>query len=626
MCGIAGILRPPNIEADERGVRAMLDSIGHRGPDGSGTHVDREVGLGHVRLAILDLSTAAAQPMTSHDGRFVLTYNGEVFNFRILRQRLVDRGMSFRSTGDTEVLLELLAAFGPQDVLPLIEGFFAFALWDSRERTLLIARDRYGIKPLYYRRYADGTIRFASEMHPLLDAGTAPDPSAVAGALLGHGLVAGQTTAFRGIHSMRPGHWIRFGPDGVETGGRFFDVVDYVDPQLHAELRAASEEQVVSRLDQALEESIDFRLVSDAPVACLVSGGIDSSLIAKLAAGRTKNLGLFHADVQHNSERPWAEALARAVDLPLQTVSMSDQDFLDNIPITTWHAEIPLIYHPNSVPFFLVSRLVGKQGFKVVLTGEGSDEFFLGYPMLAIRRYLRWTRNLGGAAQRVLHAAFPRGGRLIWPRRGDEASAQLALMLSRFADQEMDEEFEAATRHMTAPRDRELTLETLRLARGHLTTLLHRNDRLGMASGIESRFPFLGRSLARLAVNLPARYKIRLVPRVYNVRHPFHMDKWAVRRLAERHLEPSLVRRPKKGFPIALANRVGVDPELFNWVAEWFGLGRATVAELPRRVERGFLFSLLLLEVWGRVMCRQESPDAVREELRRRVRIVGSGV
>lgn len=624
MCGIAGLLRPLNTAVADREVQAMLDQIGHRGPDGSGVWLDQEIGLGHVRLSILDLSTAAAQPMVAHDGRFALTYNGEVFNFRELRQRLVDRGVVFRSTGDTEVLLELLAAFGPADVLPQIEGFFAFGLWDRRERTLLLARDRYGIKPLYYRCRPDGSIAFASELRPLLDAATPPDPAAVTGALVGHGLVSGDATAFRAVHSLLPGQWIRFGPGGARSSGRFFDVVDYVDPALHKELEAAPEAEVTARLDAAFAESIDYRLVSDAPVACLVSGGIDSSLIAKLAALRSQNLGLFHADVEHNSERPWAEALARAIGLPLQTVSMSNQDFLDHLPIATRHAEVPLIYHPNSVPFLLVSQLVRQQGFKVVLTGEGSDELFLGYPMLAIRRYLRWLGAFGRGAQRGLHRLLPRAGALLWPKRGDAASVQLLQLVERFATAANDEEFAARTTHVRGARDRELAIETLHLLRSHLPTLLHRNDRLGMAASIESRFPFLGRRLAKLAVNLPARYKIRVVPRFYNVRHPFHMDKWAVRWLAGRHLDPALVRRPKKGFPIALASRVAIASGLFDggWVADWFGLSRHTVGQLPRRVDRAFLFSLLLLEVWGRVMCRNESPDQVREALRRHVQLV----
>lgn len=624
MCGIAGLLRPPNSNADEPAVRAMLDRIGHRGPDGSGVFVDRQVGLGHVRLSILDLSEAAAQPMVAHDGRFVLTYNGEVFNFRNLRRRLEERGTTCRSTGDTEVLLELLAAFGPADVLPEIEGFFAFGLWDRQERTLLLARDRYGIKPLYWRQDPDGTVRFASEMGPLLAGGVEPDPLAVQGALLGYGLVAGAETVFRQVRSLLPGQWIRFGPDGAQTTGRFFDVADYVDPALHRELLHAPEQEVTERLDRALEESIDFRLVSDAPVACLVSGGIDSSLITKLAAQRSDKLGLFHADVEHNSERPWAERLAQACGLPLDVVSMSNQDFLDHLPLTTRHAEIPLIYHANSVPFLLVSQRVGQQGFKVVLTGEGSDEFFLGYPMLAIRRYLRWIGGLGNATRGAFHRLFPRGAQLLWPDRGKGPGAQLLRLIDRFAQQGDEAEFQARTEHIRSARDRELTVESLHLLRGHLTTLLHRNDRLGMAASIESRFPFLGRTLARLAVNLPARYKIRVVPRFYNVRHPFHMDKWAVRWMAQKHLDKALVNRPKKGFPIALSKRVAIAPELFagGWVADWFALPSGTVANLRQHTDQGFLFSLMLLEVWGRVMCRGETPDAVREELRRHVRLV----
>lgn len=624
MCGIAGLLCPPNVSAEERAVRAMLDRIGHRGPDGSGVAVDREVGLGHVRLSILDLSEAAAQPMASHDGRFVLTYNGEVFNFRNLRRRLEERGTTCRSTGDTEVLLELLAAFGPADVLPQIEGFFAFGLWDRQERTLLLARDRYGIKPLYWRQYPDGTVRFASEMGPLLDGAVEPDPLAVQGALLGYGLVAGAETVFRQVRSLLPGQWIRFAPGGVQTSGRFFDVADYVDAELHRELARAPEQEVTERLDRALEESIDFRLVSDAPVACLVSGGIDSSLITKLAAQRSDKLGLFHADVEHNSERPWAERLARACGLPLDVVSMSNQDFLDHVPLTTRHAEIPLIYHANSVPFLLVSQRVGRQGFKVVLTGEGSDEFFLGYPMLAIRRYLRWIGGLGKVTRGAFHRLFPRGAQLLWPDAGKGPGAHLLRLIDRFAQQDDEAEFLARTEHIHSARDRELTVESLHLLRGHLTTLLHRNDRLGMAASIESRFPFLGRTLARLAVNLPARYKIRVVPRFYNVRHPFHMDKWAVRWLAQKHLDKALVNRPKKGFPIALSKRVAIAPELFagGWTADWFALPGATVANLPQRTDPAFLFSLMLLEVWGRVMCRGEAPDAVREVLRRHVRLV----
>lgn len=624
MCGIAGVVRHSDAPVEKDEIRGMLDRIAHRGPDGSGVHIDRHVGLGHVRLAILDLSDAAAQPMLSHDGRYALTYNGEIFNFREQRKRLEQRGLRLRSTGDTEVLLELLAAFGPEDVLPRLEGFFAFGLWDRAEHSLLLVRDRHGIKPLYYKLAADGSVRFASEMRPLIAADTPPEPHLVSATLLGWGGVTGEATLFRGIRHVEPGRCIRFERGGRRVESSFFQVLDFVDPALQRELAAAPEPEVMARVARAFEESVDYRLVSDAPVACLASGGIDSSLVAAAAARRSKRqLALFHADVEHDSERPFAELLARELDLPLFTVEMSDESFLDHVPATTLHAEIPIIYHANSVPFYLVSRLVSQQGYKVVLTGEGSDEYFLGYPMIAIERYLRGLRRLGGGAQGVFHRAFPRAAGLLWPQRGDANEEGLVRLLFRFERDDLDEEIAPRLAHIANPRDRALTFETLRYLRGHLLTLLHRNDRLGMASGIESRFPFLGLSLARLAVNLPGRYKIRIVPRFFNVRHPFHMDKWAVRWLAARQLPKAIVERPKKGFPISIPERLQVDPAFFQGgsVEEWFGLGRRSVERLPERVGRRFLFSLLLLDVWAALLWREEGVDRVRERLRRHVRI-----
>jgi asparagine synthase (glutamine-hydrolysing) len=625
MCGIAGVFRPSDAPVEKDEIRRMLDLIAHRGPDGSGVHIDRHVGLGHVRLAILDLSDAAAQPMVSHDGRYVLTFNGEIFNFREQRKRLEERGIRVRSSGDTEVLLELLAAFGVDEVLPRLEGFFAFGLWDRQQHSLLIARDRHGIKPLYYRSGAQGAVHFASEMLPLCGPDTPPDPHRVSAALLGWGCVSGEATLFQGIRHVEPGRWIRFERGGRSSSGSFFQVLDFVDPELHRELCAAPESEVMARVERAFEESIDYRLVSDAPVACLASGGIDSSLVAAAAAQRSRDqLALFHADVAHDSERPYAEALARQLGLPLHTVEMSDESFLDHVPITTRHAEIPLVYHANSVPFYLVSRLVSQHGFKVVLTGEGSDEYFLGYPMIVIERYLAALRRLGSGAQAVFHRAFPRAAGLLWPRRAEGNEQGLHALLFGFAQENLDAEIAARLGHLTRPRERAFAFETLRHLRDHLLTLLHRNDRLGMASGIESRFPFLGLSLARLAVNLPSRYKIRVVPRFYNVRHPFHMDKWAVRWLAARRLPRAIVERPKKGFPISIAERLEVDPRFFlgGSVEEWFGLDRRAVEALPQRVGRRFTFSLLLVEVWAALLCRREPVEQVREHLRRHVRSV----
>ncbi len=624
MCGIAGILRAPGTQVEEREIGNMLDLLGHRGPDGSGVYMDRHLGLGHVRLAILDLSDQAAQPMRSNDERYVLTFNGEIFNFRELRHRLEERGIRVRSSGDTEVLLELLAAFGVGEILPLLEGFFAFALWDHLDGSLVLARDRHGIKPLYYKLAPDGSVHFASEMKPLIGPDTPPDPYMVSASLLGSGCVAGEPTLFRGIRHIEPGRWLRFDSRGQRSSGCFFGTSDFVDASLYRELAQSSKEEVVRKLADAFEESIDYRLISDAPVACLVSGGIDSSLIAAVAGRRASaNLALYHADVEHNSERPWAEMLARELGLELFSVDVTDEAFLDGIAVTTHHAEIPIIYHANSVPFYLVSKLAAENGIKVVLTGEGSDEYFLGYPRSVIDRYVRPLKRASEGGRALVHRMFPRAGPLLWPHEAHAGIQSLHRLLGRFDSEELRDEIPPRLAHVTSQRDRESQFETLNFVHGHLLTLLHRNDRLGMASGIESRFPFLGHSLARLAVNLPARYKIRATSRFFNVRHPFHMDKWAVRALAERHLPRAIVDRPKKGFPITIAERLVIDSRLFHdgCVQDWFGLGQRAIGKLPERVPPGFLFSLLLVEVWGRLFWHNTAVEEVSDFVRRNVRI-----
>jgi asparagine synthase (glutamine-hydrolysing) len=623
MCGIAGWTTPGSGPVDVVPLAAALDRIAHRGPDGRGIWHEPGIALGHVRLAILDLSDRAAQPMQSRDGRYVLTYNGEIFNFRELAPDLERIGVRPSSSGDTAVLLELLAAFGAERVLPRLEGFFAFALWDRRERTLLIARDRHGIKPLHYELNSDGGLRFGSEIKALVPPGAPVDPYLVTATLLGWGSAFGDHTLFPNIRSLPPGHWLRVGRASAAESGAFFEVPNFIDPDFYETLCAESPERVLDRFDRAFERSIDLRLVSDAPLACLASGGVDSSLVISRVARRVgTSLALYHADVAHDSERPFAEAIARDKKLDLVTVEVSDQSFVDNLALATLHTEIPLIYHPNSVPFFLVCRRAARDGIKVVLTGEGSDEYFLGYPHLIIQRAFQPFRKLADTLQDAAHRALPRAAGLLWPRAVDSAFENLRSLLFRFEPELQDERSRAALNHIRSERDRDLGRVSLNLARGHLLTLLHRNDRLGMASGIESRFPFLGYDLVRLAVNLPSAYKIRRVPRWYNERHPFHVDKWIVREIAAREIGRDLAFRPKKGFPVRTANRMRIDPGLFagGCIPEWFGLSRAALERVTSR-PGAWAYGLLATEVWGRTMQRGESPDAVSELLRRHVRV-----
>jgi len=624
MCGFVGILKPRGGQVCEEEIRRMQEMIRYRGPDDSGRFIEEGLGLGHVRLSILDLSPQAAQPMIARNQRFIVAYNGEVYNFKSLRTELQQRGIQLKSTGDTETLLEYIAEFGVESTLGKLEGLWAFALWDRKERALILARDLYGIKPLYYTLNYSGEVRFASEMKALLS-DAYPDACTLNGALLGYGCTWGEHTVFRGIRAVRPGEWLVFHEDLRMERHSFFDLTQFCDEDLYKELCSTPKDQIVERVNEELERSIDLRMISDAPLACLVSGGLDSSLISALASKRHPNLELYHADVVNNSERDAAERLAKHLGLKMFTVTVTDEDFLDRVPIVTHHNDIPIIYHLNSVPFYMVSELASRNGIKVILTGEGSDEFHLGYPRWALRPLLDTYQKLLERVQGLMHV-IPPIGRLLWPRRSENFNELIGRIHSRFEQEVESAKSESAFAFITNSKKRLWHVLTLDLVQGHLGTMLHRNDRLGMAWGLESRFPFLGYGLARLALNLPGEYKIRKCARFHDWRHPFIVDKWCIRQIADRLLPSGLTYRPKIGFPISVYDRIRINPDFFKegFIADWFGLNRQAIETLFDTATKGWLGRLMLLEVWGQVFPMKRPVDQVREKLRSLVSIEAS--
>ncbi|HVX47414.1 MAG TPA: asparagine synthase (glutamine-hydrolyzing) [Mycobacteriales bacterium] len=600
MCGIAGIFRPGGGELSDD-LAGMITSIEHRGPDGHGSFVDDSIGIGHVRLAILDLTDSAAQPMRSADGRYVLSFNGEIYNYRELRRELEDRAITFRSTGDTQVLLEYIAAFGVETTLPRLEGDWAIALWDTRSRQLTLARDRYGVKPLYYRADPGREVRFGSELKALLGPGAAPEPAVLSAALLGLSTTWGRRTLFQGIQAVEPGESVTFGSDLAARHSRFFSFADLIDPYLFAELNQAPAKVVLDRLAEAFDRSLQIRLASDAPVGMLVSGGVDSSLIAATPASR--GLSLFHADVAHDSEYPAASALAESLGSIIRRTAVSDADILDNIAAVTHFNEIPLIYHLNSVPFFCVSRLAGEHGMKVLLTGEGSDEFFIGYPQYALAPMLDRINGAKRRLQGSLYRYLPKATALLWQRDSDRHDTLLRSLIFGYEEEIVAGASRAPLDHLASPADRRAHQLSLTLAQEHLVSLLHRNDRLGMAWGIESRFPFLGHEFTELALNLPARYKLRWSRRAADRRHPFITDKWAVREIARARMPQNLAARAKRGFPVSIYDRIEVSERFFDggFVADQYALDGRGLTELLARGSRLWITRLMLLEVWGQL-------------------------
>jgi asparagine synthase (glutamine-hydrolysing) len=621
MCGVVGECTRAEVPVSGAEILRALAPIRHRGPDGDGVWTGPGIGLGHVRLAILDLSTLAAQPMVSADGRYVLAFNGEIYNYQELRDELTAHRVAVQSTGDTEVLLAQLARFGVAATLPKLEGDWAVAVWDARDQVLTLARDVHGVKPLYYARTGTGGIRFGSELKALVGIGgrsPAPSVAAVNSALLGYSVTWGDRTLYRGVRAVRPGEQLSFDRRRGTIERRYFaSVLDWVDDDLYQDLSRAPAGEVVRQVEQAIDAGVRSRLLSDAPLACLASGGVDSSLIATLAAAVRPDLPLYHADVVNDSERPAAEALARALDLPLRTVRVTDLDVISSVPTVTWHNDGPLIYHLNALPFFAVCELAASDGIKVLLTGEGSDEYFIGYPQDALQPVLDLIGRVKDRPRAWLAALSPKATALLWPRADQSFAHQLLQLSSAFEQPQTRRLSSAASAGLASRRDRRSRITSLELVQSHLVSLLHRNDRLGMAWGLEARFPFLCPELTRLAVNLPDRYKLRRTIHSHDRRHPFIVDKWAIRQVASSRLPPVLSGRPKRGFPVSIGRRLTVSQKFFvdGFLADVYDLDQTALAMAAGDGPSDWLTRLVLLEVWGQIFFNQVPPETMRDTL-----------
>jgi len=601
----------------------MLSTISYRGPDGIGFYEDEGIGLGHVRLAIQDLSDLAAQPMVSHNGRYVIVYNGEVYNVSELREDLRGRNIEVRSTGDTELILEYLATFGLNAALAKMEGMFAFGLWDTQERTLSLARDRHGIKPLVYTRGPQGQVRFASEMKSLIAGRGEPDLTTLNAVLCDLGGTWGDATVFRHILHVGAGEWLVFHEDGHTDRGVFFSIPDFVDESAHDEFCRLGDKEIVDRVAHDLEESVKLHLLSDAPVATFASGGVDSSIVSALAARHYPNLKLYHASVLSEIETAAAERLAQSLGLELRSIRVSDEDVLDHLAEVTYYNELPLTYLGGSyVPFYLVSKLAGTEGIKVILTGEGSDEYFLGYPKYAVRPYLHAYARAVGLVQRGFHC-IPKVGPFLWPYRETEPATMLRSLMFRYELEERRGSAADAFHFVRSRTELDWHVCSIDMVVGNVRTLLHRNDRLAMAWGLESRFPFLGHTMAKTALNLPGRFKIRKSLRFSDWRHPLIIDKWAVRAVASRYLPPDLAQRRKFGLQSSAHDRFNVGKDFFErgFMMEYYGLNRRSFDHLYRVSDRPWLSKVFLLEIWGRLFALGQSVDEVKEWVRRHAKV-----
>lgn len=526
----------------------MSDRLVHRGPDGSAMFVRAGIGLVHTRLSIIDPSPTGAQPWV--DERWALVFNGEIYNHRELRRDLETRGVQFKGTSDTEALFHMLRVFGVRTSLERLRGMFAFAFTDLASGATFLCRDRLGIKPLFYLE-RDGRTIFASEVKAIAAATAVEiDPLVTFFATAGAADHSGRFSPFRDVLQVPPGHYLEVTRGRSKSATAYHRVLDDVDEGLYRELDLMSREEAADLLDQTLQRSVASMLMSDVPMGAFVSGGVDSGLLATLA-GRitTTGLSLFTSDVRGEfSEVEGARELARWVHRPLHEVPFEPTDLLEQWAACTFHYEAPIITHSNAIPFSTVAMQANRCGVKPVLTGEGADELFLGYPALLTDRY----RPLVTAPMRAVEWPYRKSSRLsgyLFRQIDLETKDTLRNAVTRFEHDQRAREFDEVFGWLPPSKRRE-QVHTLDMLQEHLISLLQRNDRMGMMAGIESRFPFLGEEVVRIGINLPANKKIEWGARVHDVKHPFLLEKAIVRRVADRHLSSRMTRRKKIGFPM----------------------------------------------------------------------------
>jgi asparagine synthase (glutamine-hydrolysing) len=628
----------------------MRDAITHRGPDDSGLFIKERVGLGHRRLSIVDVA-AGHQPMTNEDGSLHIVYNGEIYNHADFRARLEARGHTYRTHCDTETILHLYEEHG-RGCVEHLRGMFAFAIWDERRRELFIARDRLGVKPLYYVHTEDGSLYFASEIKSLL-AARALKPEINFAALpdyLANHATSGRETLFRGVRRLLPGHTLLW-RDGRTEINQYWDV-DFDRKAGRASQGEGSDEDYVRRWTELFRESVRLRLMADVPLGMFLSGGIDSSAIAAVMSQMVREpIKTFSVafNEREANELDYARLVARAFKTDHHEITIGPEQFFSALPRLVWHEDKPLA-HPASVPLFFVSQLASRH-VKVVLTGEGSDETLAGYD-----RYRKTIYNLalGAKYERLTNAALRRAvSRRL--QNGAGASPLRQKLRRTFLCLPPDIESIYFDNFAVFPRAMQLRLltpETIaragaldpyanvrpyfedvnastlldRLLYADIKTYLHellmKQDQMSMAASIESRVPFLDHKLVEFTASLPQRLKLR-----------GWTTKYILRRSMKGLLPDPILKRRKMGFPVPLARwfRGPFRPVIDDYVLSARTLSRGLFDErfmrgLVEEHQRGGrdhserLWALVNFEMWMRQFMDGEeaaepAPDMIESKL-----------
>jgi len=561
MCGIAGVLHLDGAPADPQILGAMTRILAHRGPDGEGVRTDGAVGLGHRRLSIVDLSANGAQPMSNEDDSLWITYNGEVYNHMDLRPALESNGHIFRSRSDTEAILHGYEAYGAA-VVERLNGMFAFAIWDRQTQSLFLARDRIGIKPLFYAIF-DDVLLFGSEIKAILQhpASRRELDEAALDIFLSTNYTPAPYTMLRGVRQLLPGQWLRAQVGSREVQTQTFWDVDY------SQKTALSQPQAEEQFAALLQESVQRRLMADVPFGAFLSGGLDSSSVAAcMALNGTELVKTFAIGFHERSynEAPYARAVAEHLGTQHHERIVTP-DLADTLPKIVWHAEDPLA-DPSMLPVYYLAQMT-REHVTVALAGDGADEILAGYPTYIATQ---WARRVQFVPQRLAQAGAGALAHFVPLSDGKIPKREKLLRFARGAGLPW-QDAHAVWRQIHTPQQKRQVLTNGIGSNGHarLLDLYHQYyarsgavdmldqllyvdtrfylpndmlvkvDRMTMAHGLEARVPFLDHELVEFAASLPSDFKLR-----------DGVGKYILRRAMAKHLPALTLKRPKEGFNI----------------------------------------------------------------------------
>ncbi|MBI4526167.1 MAG: asparagine synthase (glutamine-hydrolyzing) [Deltaproteobacteria bacterium] len=554
MCGIAGILTLDGRPVDRDQVQRMCDSIVHRGPDDEGLYFGAGVGLGMRRLSIIDLKTGH-QPISNEDGSIWVVFNGEIYNFKELRADLKRRGHLFATGTDTETIVHLYEEYG-KDCVQRMRGMFTFAVWDSRQRTLLLARDRLGIKPLYFAQ-AGKKLVFASELKAILqlpDVERRLDWGSV-NYLFSFLSTPASKSILEGVHKLEPGHLL------IASPGQSWRIESYWDVQFEPDYRH-SEEYFVERLRELIEESVRLRLVSEVPLGAFLSGGIDSSSIVRTMAGLSsapvKTFSIGFNEGGYN-ELEYARLVAKRLGTEHHELVL-EPDVLGIIDDLPWYLDEPF-GDPSAIPTYMVSKLASEH-VTVVLSGDGGDELFAGYDRYAVEERERAYRipSLVRNGLRLMAEMMPEGmkGRNFLRHFSYTGAERYMDSLTLFSHEEKQKLFQPEAFRLLREQDSlPSEIESLSKMNGNWLSglqyldlksylpldILTKVDRMSMAHSIEVRVPLLDHKLVEFAATIPPELKLRR-----------GITKDIFKRAMRGLLPDEIIDRPKKGFAIPLGS------------------------------------------------------------------------